>query len=179
MDFDVALLDVNLPDGRGTDLLREKIFPHHKRIVMTAEAGGGAVGLRARGRLSGEAVRSGGMPVRFAQARRSLQTRRAMNSAAAGGRTLFGRASPRARTVAEDHDGGPRLGRHLPPVLIEGETGNRQTAIARWIHNHAPGEGPLVELNCSALPSAGGAELLDTTGCFTDAKRRASAHGGG
>ena len=80
MEFDVALLDVNLPDGRGTDLLREKIFPATTNVfVMTAEGGvAGAV----------EALRAGAadylvkpfdpeeLPVRFAQARRSLQTRR-------------------------------------------------------------------------------------------------------
>ena len=45
LDFDFALLDVNLPDGRGTDLLKEKTFPASTGVVvMTAEGGvGGAV----------------------------------------------------------------------------------------------------------------------------------------
>jgi len=38
LDFDLVLLDVNLPDGRGTDLLKERIFPANTGvIVMTAE----------------------------------------------------------------------------------------------------------------------------------------------
>src|SRR3954447_19567636 len=38
--FEAALLDVNLPDGRGTDLLREKLFsPTTNVIVMTGEGG--------------------------------------------------------------------------------------------------------------------------------------------
>ena len=51
LPFDVALLDVNLPDGRGTDLLRDKVFSATTNVlVMTAEGGvAGAV----------EAVRAG------------------------------------------------------------------------------------------------------------------------
>jgi len=38
--FEAAVIDVNLPDGRGTDLLRDKLFPPTTNvIVMTAEAG--------------------------------------------------------------------------------------------------------------------------------------------
>ncbi|HWH69846.1 MAG TPA: response regulator, partial [Candidatus Sulfotelmatobacter sp.] len=40
LSFDFALLDVNLPDGRGTDLLQERAFPAHTGvIVMTANGG--------------------------------------------------------------------------------------------------------------------------------------------
>ena len=36
--FDFALVDVNLPDGRGIDLLQEKLFPPNIGvIVMTAD----------------------------------------------------------------------------------------------------------------------------------------------
>src|SRR5688500_15584495 len=38
--FDFAILDVNLPDGLGTDLLKEKLFPQGTGvIIMTAEGG--------------------------------------------------------------------------------------------------------------------------------------------
>src|SRR5437870_8031452 len=38
LDFDLVLLDVNLPDGRGTELLKAKNFPKNTGvIVMTAE----------------------------------------------------------------------------------------------------------------------------------------------
>src|ERR1051325_5790054 len=44
LGFDFLLLDVNLPDGRGTDLLRDKLAGTAGVIVMTAEgAVGGAV----------------------------------------------------------------------------------------------------------------------------------------
>src|ERR1700677_1042027 len=38
-EFDLVFLDVNLPDGLGTDLLKDGIFPAHTGvIVMTADA---------------------------------------------------------------------------------------------------------------------------------------------
>jgi len=43
MPFDVALLDVNLPDGRGTDLLRDRLFPATTTIIVMT-AGGGVKG---------------------------------------------------------------------------------------------------------------------------------------
>ncbi|MFZ9747210.1 MAG: sigma 54-interacting transcriptional regulator, partial [Opitutaceae bacterium] len=177
--FEAALIDVNLPDGRGIDLLREKAFPPTTSvIVMTAEGGvAGAV----------EALQAGAadylvkpfdpaeVPLRFAAARRSRQSRRVeefrrgQESELVFGASLSGLHEQLLRITAADR----RLGEHLPPVLIEGETGTGKTAIARWIHRHGPrADEPLIELNCSALPEAlAEAELFGhERGAFTDAK---------
>lgn len=177
--FEAALIDVNLPDGRGIDLLREKAFPPTTSVVvMTAEGGvAGAV----------EALQAGAadylvkpfdpaeVPLRFAAARRSRQSRRVeefrrgQETELVFGASLAGLHEQLLRITAADR----RLGEHLPPVLIEGETGTGKTAVARWIHRHGPrAEAPLVELNCSALPEAlAEAELFGhERGAFTDAK---------
>lgn len=179
LTFDAALIDVNLPDGRGTDLLREKLFPATTTVVvMTAEGGvAGAV----------EAIRVGAsdylvkpfdpqeLPVRFAQVRRARQVKRAdefkrgQEAELVFGQSLAGVHEQLLRITQADR----RLGHHLPPVLIEGETGTGKTAIARWIHRNGPrADEPLVELNCSAMPeSLAEAELFGhERGAFTDAK---------
>ena len=179
LPYDVALLDVNLPDGRGTDLLRDKVFPATTTVlVMTAEGGvAGAV----------EAVRGGAadylvkpfdpeeLPLRLAQARKTLHAKRAdefrrgQEAELVFGESLAGVREQLQKITTADR----RLGSHLPPVLIEGETGTGKTAIARWIHRNGPrADGPMVELNCSAMPEAlAEAELFGhERGAFTDAK---------
>jgi DNA-binding NtrC family response regulator len=183
LNFDIALLDVNLPDGLGTDLLREKVFsPSTNVIVMTAQGGvNGAM----------EALRLGAsdylvkpfdpaeLPLVIARARRAKQSERIDEHQKTDGpraadsfffgAALAGMQGQLDKILAADR----RMQTGLPPVLIHGETGTGKTTIARWLHNNGPrAKQPLVEINCSALPETlAESELFGhERGAFTDAR---------
>lgn len=181
IEFDVALLDVNLPDGLGTDLLRGKCFPADTVVVI----------MTAHGAVSGaiEAIRLGAtdylikpfeadeLPLVLERARRSRQSARveehrrsdACHTGFFFGTALAALENQLNRILVADQ----RLEGALPPILIQGETGTGKTAIARWLHQHGPRSGrELVEVNCSALPETlAESELFGhERGAFTDAR---------
>ena len=126
LPFDFALLDVNLPDGLGTDLLSENVFsPNTAVVVCTAEGGvQGAV----------EAIKNGAqdyllkpvdpavLPLVLHRARASRQTARLAeherhDPAVTGDRLFFGDAlEPFRRQLDKIIAADERLGRDLPPV---------------------------------------------------------------
>lgn len=179
LSFDFALLDVNLPDGQGTDLLKEGAFaPNTGVVIMTANgAVSGAV----------EAMRLGALdylvkpfdPLELSlvinRVRRSRQNSRAAEHQREEepsfffGSALAGLEGQLQRILVADR----RMHGPLPPVLIQGETGTGKTTIARWLHQQGPrARGPLVEVNCSALPETlAESELFGhERGAFTDAR---------
>jgi DNA-binding NtrC family response regulator len=181
MSFDFAVLDVNLPDGLGTDLLRDKQFALTTAVIVVTAHGGvaGAV----------EAVRLGALdylvkpfeteelPLVLERARLSRQAARVVEHRRSDARRddfYFGEALQSLETqlqkiLAADE----RLTGTPPPVLILGETGTGKSALARWLHEHGPrSAGELVEVNCSALPeNLAESELFGhERGAFTDAR---------
>ena len=179
LSFDFALVDVNLPDGRGTDLLREGIFASKTAVVV----------MTANGEVSGavEAIRLGALdylvkpfdpmelPLVMHRARRSKQSSRAAeHERQEEPAFFFGSALADLETQLRrilEADG--RMQGPLPPVLIQGETGTGKTTIARWLHQQGPrGSAPLIEVNCSALPETlAESELFGhERGAFTDAR---------
>lgn len=186
MTFDFALLDVNLPDGRSLELLADgTIGAGTVVLIMTSE--GGVEGAVEAMRLGAgdylvkpfemeEAV------VRLLRAQRNRRKGRqeeyqrekesARDDSFFFGTALAGVQATLQKIVAADE----RLAKNgaaPAPVLIEGETGTGKTTLARWIHHHGPrAEGPLIEVNCSALPEAlAESELFGhERGAFTDAK---------
>jgi DNA-binding NtrC family response regulator len=181
--FDFVLLDVNLPDGLGTDLLREKIFPPATAVIIMTANGGVASAVEAI-RLGAtdylvKPFDPGELPLVIARAQRTRNTARldeqrrdATGSAAAGfffGRSLAGVETQLEKILEAD----TRMQTQLPPVLIHGETGTGKTTIARWLHQRGPRAAqPFVEVNCSALPeSLAESELFGhERGAFTDAR---------
>jgi DNA-binding NtrC family response regulator len=183
LGFDFVLLDVNLPDGTGTELLKEKAFSASTSvIIMTAEGGiSGAVEAMRLGALDylAKPFDLAQLPLVINRARRSKQTERIdehrrIEATQSGDAFFFGEALSGLRSqldkiLAADN----RLQSALAPVLIEGETGTGKTTIARWIHNHGPrASQPMVEVNCSAMvETLAESELFGhERGAFTDAR---------
>jgi DNA-binding NtrC family response regulator len=179
--FDFALLDVNLPDGRGTSLLEAKAFsPNTGVIVMTAEGGvAGAVEAMRLGALDYlvKPFEVEELSLVIARARRARQTARLDehrrhnegNESLFFGTSLAGLQLQLDKILAADR----RMLEQLPPVLVEGETGTGKTSIARWLHRQGPrATQPLVEVNCPALPDTlAESELFGhERGAFTDAR---------
>jgi DNA-binding NtrC family response regulator len=181
LNFDYALLDVNLPDGQGTDLLREKaLSPGTGVIIMTADgAVSGAVAAMRLGALDYlvKPFDPAELPLVIGRVRRSQEAARRDEHRRANeeredfffGAALAGVESQLQKILAADQ----RIQGPLPPVLILGETGTGKTSVARWLHHHgARASQPLVEINCSALPETlAEAELFGhERGAFTDAR---------
>jgi len=180
MSFDFALIDVHLPDGLGTDLLRDKNFGNHTGvIVMTAEGGiRGAVESIQRGAIDylSKPFEPEALALTLARARRSRQSARAEEHRRDQpvptfffGTHLAPLEAQLHRILASDR----RVEFHLPPLLLLGEAGTGKSTLARWIHHRGPrSEGPLIEADCSALPdSLAESELFGhERGSSTDAR---------
>jgi len=195
-EFDLVFLDVNLPDGLGTDLLKENVFPAHTAvIVMTADADmSGAVNALRLGAVDylAKPFEMGELPLVVNRARRARQSERAdeyrREDAERSGEIVFFGSSlaPLEKQLEKILAADRRLQQDLPPVLIEGETGTGKTTVARWLHNRGPrARQPLIEVNCSALPETlAESELFGhERGAFTDARSARmglfeAAHGG-
>jgi two-component system, NtrC family, response regulator AtoC len=182
MPFDYAILDINLPDGSGLDLLREHVFGGATSVVvMTAE---GSV------QIAVEAMRIGAsdflskpvdpeaLVLVLARARKAGQSQRIdqyeASRAPDDDTIFFGKAMKPVHDQLEViRQAEARLTTGIPPVLIEGETGTGKTTVARWLHDHSKRvQMPYVDVNCSALPEQlAESELFGhERGSFTDAK---------
>ena len=193
-EFDFVLLDINLPDGLGLDLLREgALSPTTGVVVMTAQGGvESAVEAMRLGALDylGKPFDFALLPLVMRRARQVRQSSRvAEHVRETEGEAPFFFGSSLAplrdhldKILAADI----RLQSRLPPVIITGETGTGKSSIARWLHRNGPrASRPFVDVNCSVLSETlAESELFGhERGAFTDARAARqglfeAAHGG-
>lgn len=188
------LLDLNLPDGFGLDLLRERVFPQNTGVViMTANSKvADAVEAMQLGALDYlvKPFNPQELPVVIERARRVRQSARGdehRRQQCAAKTFFFGSALAQAEAqLSKVLEADSRVRNTPAPILIQGETGTGKTTIARWLHQRGPrATQPLIEVNCSALPETlAESELFGhERGAFTDARAARmglfeAAHGG-
>jgi two-component system response regulator AtoC len=161
-EFDVALLDLNLPDGSGIELLKhiaEEQLPTES-IVLTGYAAVStaieAMKLGAYDYLT-KPARMEELEVRVAKAAEKARLRRENLSL----RERLKRQDPAQGLVTED----PAMKEVLAtvgrvaasdiPVLIQGESGTGKELVARAIHERSPRAGlPFLAINCAAVPES-------------------------
>lgn len=154
--FDAILLDVNLPDGNGLDLI-VKVRKYDPCIPIIVITGAGDIPLAV------EAMRRGAdnfltKPVDNAglaeYLRKSLEVGRLKRRDVARVRLqrkedlVFGEGAAMMEIL--DHAGIAAANGN--PVLITGETGTGKGMLAKWIHRNSARSGcEFVEVNCSGL----------------------------
>jgi len=181
-DIDLALLDLNLPDMSGLDVLKKvkEIKPDILVIIVTGyasvESAVEALKLGAydyiKKPFKADAIR---LITRLALETQKLKSKvRSLQEVQAviGPDSILG-ASEGIRKVKHQIS---EFARHdLETVLITGESGSGKELVARAIHNMSPRrEQEFVEINCASIPET----LLESElfgyekGAFTDAKKR-------
>ena len=156
--FDLLLLDQQLPDGTGLDLLRtlDAGDPGPAVVMMTG---------RHDLELAIQAIKEGAAdfvhkPIRSDELQlvidRLLENRRLSREAAAlppaameeaGERNLIGRSDAMLQVSKEI----ARCAAASATVLISGESGTGKEVVARLIHTHSGLDGPFVAVNCAAI----------------------------
>jgi len=155
-EFDAVLLDVRLPDGEGTDLLREvRAEPGAPEVLIVT--GQGSV------HAAVEAMRLGAYHYAtkpYVLAEVELQLRRAAEKASLARRArALGRIALRGEGMVGESAAVRDLLRLVDrvasadaPVLVTGETGTGKELVARAVHARSPrAAGPFVVVDCGAL----------------------------
>ncbi|HUH12589.1 MAG TPA: sigma-54 dependent transcriptional regulator [Longimicrobiales bacterium] len=174
---DFALLDIKLPDGEGTEILRELVEdPDAVAVMMTAHAtvksAVEALRLGARDYLEKpfsydrlDATVAG--LLELTRLRREVRNLRESQPLAGG---VIGESAPMRQVMAMVEKVAPA---ESTTVLIQGETGTGKGIIAHALHRLSPrADGPFINVTCSALAET----LMESElfghekGAFTDAR---------
>ncbi len=177
-EYEVAIVDMRLPDGEGTDILAwAQTQRRAERIIMATAYGSAASAVQA---LKLGAYDYLTKPVELSQLRQVVRSALGHRDAppplptTAALQAMVGESAPMLAVKQTLR----RCARGMAPVLIQGESGTGKELAARALHelsNRAGG--PFVAVNCSAIPE----HLLEAEffgyrkGAFTGAT---SAHEG-
>jgi DNA-binding NtrC family response regulator len=174
---DVVLLDMNLPDGNGVDVLHDlKMYSEAVSVIMMSGVGTIDSVVESM-KLGAETFLQkpfdySMLSLTLEQVSRIVGTRRELIALRRGDPSDLERLPGTSPVVQNLNQLLGQISRAPSPVLIEGESGTGKGVYARLIHNRSPrARAPFVDLNCAGLSK----ELLESElfgherGAFTNA----------
>lgn len=179
----VALLDIDLPDGSGLDVLNEIKEQQPETVVIMITGNVNVPNLLTA--LRGGAHDFIGKPIHLEELRitlrnaletrdlrREVQLARKERTEAFGFEQILGDSPPMKKAIELTRR---VAGSDVTAILLQGETGTGKDLFARAIHQASErANEPYLAINCAALP----ATLIESElfgyekGAFTDAKQR-------
>ncbi|MGZ3689322.1 MAG: sigma-54-dependent transcriptional regulator [Bdellovibrionota bacterium] len=178
-----VLLDINLPDGSGLDVLRKMRQREPDAVVIMITANvlvdetiaalrGGAydfIGKPINLEELQVAIRNGIETSRLRREVKSIRRERAQQFS-------FGQIIGQSPAIREMLAMAQKVAEsEVSSVLLQGESGTGKDLVAKAIHYHSNrADGPFIAINCAALPGT----LIESElfgyekGAFTDAKAR-------
>ncbi len=179
-EADIVLLDVQLPDGYGPDLLAETAqLPNRPPIIM----------ITAHGKIdmAVEAMKNGAhdfiqKPIKFERlessikrARDIVEMREELNHFRKTQREALDSIVINSEIMKNVFTEAQRAAKRSTSILISGETGTGKEVLARAIHRMGPrADKPFIDINCAAVQNT----MLESelfgyeAGAFTGAQKR-------
>ena len=174
---DVVLLDVQLPDASGIDLLHQlKMYSETSAVIMMSGAGNAERVVESM-KLGAETFLQkpfdyDTLTLTLEQVSRIIATRRELLALRRSDPKDVDRLPGLSPAITHLNQILGQIARAPSPILIEGESGTGKGVIARLIHNRSQrARAPFVDLNCAGLSK----ELLESElfgherGAFTNA----------
>jgi len=180
-DGDIIILDVQLPDGFGPDLLKEIVsLPHRPPVILITafaevEMAVDAMKSGAHDFLVKPIVDLKNLDSSLMRAREVIQMRRELlhlrQSQIQNYDFVLGESKEFSLVIEQ----AVKAANASISVLITGETGTGKDVLAKFIHQSGSRSGkPFIAINCAAIqPTVLESELFGfEQGAFTDAKQR-------
>lgn len=177
---DIILLDIQLPDGYGPDLLSETAtYTNRPPIILITAYGAIDMAVEAMKNGAHDFIQK---PIKFDRLEQSIQRakdvvdmRKELNHYRSSQRKVLDDIVIKASKMKEIIKKAHRVAQTSTSVLIAGETGTGKEVIARAIHQMGPrAEKPFIDINCAAVQDT----MLESelfgheAGAFTGAQKK-------
>ncbi len=180
LEADIVLLDVQLPDGYGPDLLAETAqLPFSPPIIMITAHGNIEMAVEAMRNGAHDFIQK---PIKFDRLEQSIkraqdivEMREELNHFRKSQREVLDSIVINSEVMKNVFTEAQRAAKRSTSILISGETGTGKEVLARAIHRMGPrNDKPFIDINCAAVQNT----MLESelfgyeAGAFTGAQKR-------